>query len=236
MPKTDVLIVGSGSAGIFAATWLAIYNIPFTILEKRAGPLEIGQADGVQVRTVEIYDSFGLAEDLLREAYHIYEVCFWGIDDEGKGGIARKSRTIDTEKGLSHLPHVILNQARMNGLMLGKMEKIMKEKGTWKEGTANGIEYGWSVTGIDIDASTVADPDAHCVRVSATKDSKEEVWEAKYVLVSLSPATIHDFLLTRAGLRRRSLDRPPLPRLPHARRHHRQRLGRHGHLPADQLP
>ena len=200
MPKTDVLIVGSGSAGIFAATWLAIYNIPFTILEKRAGPLEIGQADGVQVRTVEIYDSFGLAEDLLREAYHIYEVCFWGIDDEGKGGIARKSRTIDTEKGLSHLPHVILNQARMNGLMLGKMEKIMKEKGTWKEGTANGIEYGWSVTGIDIDASTVADPDAHCVRVSATKDSKEEVWEAKYVLVSLSPATIHNFLLTRAGL------------------------------------
>ena len=189
MPKTDVVIVGSGSAGIFAATWLAIYNIPFTILERRPGPLEIGQADGVQVRTVEIYDSFGLAEDLLREAYHIYEVCFWGINDEdgdGKGGITRKSRTIDTEKGLSHLPHVILNQARMNGLMLGKMEKIMKEKGTWKEGTANGIEYGWTVTGIDVNQGTVAEPDAHCVRVSATRGSQEEIWEAKYVLVSHS--------------------------------------------------
>ncbi|CBY02331.1 hypothetical protein LEMA_uP011180.1 [Plenodomus lingam JN3] len=56
MPKTDVLIAGSGSAGIFAAAWLAIYNIPFTILERRNGPLEIGQADGVQVRTVEIYE------------------------------------------------------------------------------------------------------------------------------------------------------------------------------------
>ncbi|KAF1933315.1 phenol 2-monooxygenase [Didymella exigua CBS 183.55] len=183
MPKTGVLIVGSGSAGIFAATWLAIYNIPFTILERRPGPLEIGQADGVQVRTVEIYDSFGLAEDLLREAYHIYEVCFWGVDDEQEyGGITRKSRSIDTETGLSHLPHVILNQARMNGLMLGKMEKIMKEKGTWKEGSANGIKYGWTVTGIEVDQSTVADPDAHCVRVSATKDSAHETWEAKYVL------------------------------------------------------
>ena len=190
MPKTDVLIVGSGSAGVFAATWLAIYNIPFTILERRPGPLEIGQADGVQVRTVEIYDSFGLAEDLLREAYHIYEVCFWGFDDESKGKIKRKSRAIDTESGLSHLPHVILNQARMNGLMLGKMEKIMKEKGTWKEGDTNGIEYGWTVKSVDVDQVHIADPNAHCVRISASKDDKEEIWEAKYVLVCFPSASI----------------------------------------------
>ena len=137
-------------------------------------------------RTVEIYDSFGLAEDLLREAYHIYEVCFWGIDDESKGGIKRKSRSIDTENGLSHLPHVILNQARMNRLMLGKMEKIMKEKGTWKEGDANGIEYGWTVKNVNVDQAYVADPNAHCIRVAASKDDKEEIWEAKYVLVCLS--------------------------------------------------
>ncbi|KAJ4362441.1 hypothetical protein N0V83_010534 [Neocucurbitaria cava] len=186
MPKVDVLIAGSGSAGIFAATWLAIYNIPFTILEHRSGPLKIGQADGVQCRTVEIYESFGLSEELLREAYHILEVCFWGIDEdesgEGKGGIKRKSRAIDTEKGLSHLPHVILNQARMNGLMLGKMESILKEKGRWEDGKANGIEYGWSVIGLDIDEGKKADPGAHCVRVTAEKDGTEETWEAKYVL------------------------------------------------------
>lgn len=189
MPKTDVLIAGSGSAGIFAATWLAIYNIPFTILERRSGPLEIGQADGVQCRTVEIYESFGLSEELTREAYHILEVCFWGIDEDGsgkeKGGIKRKSRSIDTERGLSHLPHVILNQARMNGLMLGKMQSILKEKGKWEEGKANGIEYGWSVKGLDIDEAKKDAPNAYCVRVTAEKEGKEEVWEAKYVLVRL---------------------------------------------------
>ncbi|KAH7371031.1 FAD binding domain-containing protein [Pyrenochaeta sp. MPI-SDFR-AT-0127] len=186
MPKTDVLIAGSGSAGIFAATWLAIYNIPFTILERRNGPLEVGQADGVQCRTVEIYESFGLSEDLIREAYHILEVCFWGNDDavEGKeqGGIKRKSRSLDTEKGLSHLPHVILNQAKMNGLMLGKMESILREKGKWDEGKANGIEYGWTVKGLEVDESKKGDPNAHCVKVTAEKEGKEEVWEAKYVL------------------------------------------------------
>ena len=186
MPKTDVLIAGSGSAGVFAATWLAIFDIPFTILERRSGPLEIGQADGVQVRTVEIYESFGLSEELLREAYHILEVCFWGVDVDrsgnAKGGIKRKSRSIDTERGLSHLPHVILNQARMNGLMLGKMENVLKEKGKWKKGTSNGIEYGWAVKAVDIDEKSKNDPDSHCVKVTAEKDGKEEVWEAKYVL------------------------------------------------------
>jgi phenol 2-monooxygenase len=174
MPKTDVLIAGSGSAGVFAATWLAIYNIPFTILEKRAGPLDVGQADGVQVRTVEIYESFGLSEDLLREAYHVLEVCFWG-NDEGKDEIKRKSRTLDTEKGLSHLPHVILNQARMNGLMLAKMSTILKSKNALDKGK---IEYGWTTKSVSIDASN---SDYPCT-VAAVKDGVEQTWHAKYVL------------------------------------------------------
>jgi phenol 2-monooxygenase len=183
MPKTDVLIAGSGSAGIFAATWLAIHNIPFTMLERRSGPLEIGQADGVQCRTVEIYESFGLSEDLLREAHHILEVCFWGSDDdedgEEKAGIKRKSRSIDTERGLSHLPHVILNQARVNGLMLSKMDTILQEKnGKGK------IEYGWATKDVQIDSSSKDDPNAYSCKVTAEKDGKEEIWEAKYVIVS----------------------------------------------------
>jgi phenol 2-monooxygenase len=184
MPKTDVLIVGSGSAGIFAATWLAIYNIPFTILERRSGPLEIGQADGVQCRTVEIYESFGLSEDLLREAYHILEVCFWGNEDGEDGkvveGIKRKSRTLDTEKGLSHLPHVILNQARMNGLMLKKMEGILQEK----KGEGK-IEYGWTTKDVQIDSTIKDDLSAYPCKVVAEKDGKDEIWEAKYVLVCI---------------------------------------------------
>jgi phenol 2-monooxygenase len=178
MPRTDVLIAGSGSAGIFAATWLAIYNIPFTILERRSGPLDIGQADGVQCRTVEIYESFGLSEELLREAYHILEVCFWGSDEGGDGkekqGIKRKSRSIDTERGLSHLPHV-------NGLMLGKMDAILKEnKGHGK------VEYGWTIKNVTVDSAKKNDPAAYPCRVTAERDGKEEIWEAKYVLVSIS--------------------------------------------------
>ena len=174
--KAPVLIIGSGSAGLSAALWLSRYNIPFTMLERRPGPLDIGQADGVQCRTVEIYESFGISEELLREAYHILEVAFWAPD--GKGGIYRQSRAIDTEKGLSHMPHVILNQARMNGLMLGAMERF--------SGGAQGIEYGFEVKSVVVDEGRVKDPEAYCVKVVAERldDGREEVFEAKYVLVS----------------------------------------------------
>jgi phenol 2-monooxygenase len=189
--KTDVLIVGSGSAGIFAGAWLTLYNIPFTILERRSGPLEIGQADGVQCRTVEIYESFGVSEELLRESYHVLEVAFWGHKGDGSG-VERKSRAGDTERGLSHMPHVILNQAKMNGLMLGVMEKEAKERG--KVGQI--VEYGYEVKSVSVDEGRAADPDAYCVKVVAEKGGKEEVWEAKYVLVCRFPFTA-DLLSSR---------------------------------------
>ena len=55
----DVFICGSGSAGLCAATWLARYGLTCKIVDWRPGPLDVGQADGVQCRTVEVFDSFG---------------------------------------------------------------------------------------------------------------------------------------------------------------------------------
>lgn len=224
--KTDVLIVGSGSAGIFAGAWLTLYNIPFTILERREGPLAIGQADGVQCRTVEIYESFGVSEELLRESYHVLEVAFWGHRSDGSG-IERKSRTGDTERGLSHMPHVILNQARMNGLMLGVMEREARKRGR----VGASVEYGWEVKSINVEESRTNHPDAHCVKVVAEKGGKEEMWEAKYVLVGFSTLSYcasvvviirekGGTMLTKiSGLRRCTLHRPQESRIPNGRRY-----------------
>ncbi|KAF6525025.1 hypothetical protein HZS61_010820 [Fusarium oxysporum f. sp. conglutinans] len=83
--KVQVIICGGGSAGLTAAIWLARFNIDFKILERRPGPLEIGQADGVQCRTVEIFENLGISERLLEEAYHVMEGC------DGAHSTVRKS-------------------------------------------------------------------------------------------------------------------------------------------------
>ncbi|KAL4863101.1 hypothetical protein BDV12DRAFT_202428 [Aspergillus spectabilis] len=172
--KTSVLICGSGSAGLSAATWLSLYGIPYRILERRSGPLQMGQADGVQCRTVEIFESFGLGEELLREAYHVLEVAFWA-DERGEGNVVRMGRAADVQPGLSHCPHVILNQARINGLFLEAMGRFAGQGRC--DGVEQGIEYGWDVRGVEVGVEG-----EYPVKVTAEKDGVEEVFEAKYVL------------------------------------------------------
>lgn len=183
--RVEVLICGSGSAGISAATWLARYGVQCKVLERRDGPMKMGQADGVQCRTVEIMDSFGVGEDVLREAYHVLEVVFWG-DEGSEEGIRRTGRTADIQPGLSHQPHVILNQARINGLMIQCMEKF-----------GGSIDYGWTVTGVEIDSERAADPSSYPVTVTAEKDGKAETFEAKYVLVCILLACWDDVDVSR---------------------------------------
>ncbi|KAI1129609.1 FAD binding domain-containing protein [Nemania abortiva] len=175
MPITevDVLLLGGGSAGLCAGVWLARAGISYRILERRPGMLANGQADGVQVRTVEIFESFGISEELLKAAYHALEDTFWS-DDQGNG-IRRTHSTPDTEAGLSHLPHVILNQAHINAFLTNEMVRA--------SGATN-IEYGCDVQDVVVDSSLVDDPESHCVTVTAVKDGVEQVYKAKYALGS----------------------------------------------------
>ena len=171
--KVDVLICGSGSAGLCAAVWLARYGVRCKIVDSRSGPLVMGQADGVQCRTVEVFDSFGIAEELLREAYHVLEIAFWSSGEDG--GIVRNSRSADTAPGLSHHPHLILNQARINGFFIDAMRRFNKQQ----------VDYGYTVKGVEVDSVAAVDPDAYCVTVTTEKGGAEEVFKAKYALVSL---------------------------------------------------
>ncbi|KAK0736423.1 FAD binding domain-containing protein [Apiosordaria backusii] len=167
--KVPVLIAGSGSAGLCAAAWLARFNIPYKILERRNGPLEIGQADGVQTRTVEIFDSFGIAEEMLREAYHVLEIAFWS--PEGEKGIKRVRYEADKETEISHQPHVILNQARLNALMTGLL------------GSNPPIEYGCEVKNVVVDENVDSNNlESYPVRVDAVQDGVQKTYRAKYVL------------------------------------------------------
>jgi 2-polyprenyl-6-methoxyphenol hydroxylase-like FAD-dependent oxidoreductase len=125
--EADVVIVGCGPAGLTLAAQLAVFpNIRTVIVEQKPGPLQLGQADGVACRTMEMFEAFGFAERVLKEAYWVNETTFWK-PDETKGGdrnhIVRSGRVPDVEEGLSHMPHVILNQARVHDFYLELMQK-----------------------------------------------------------------------------------------------------------------
>ncbi|WP_061017887.1 FAD-dependent monooxygenase [Microbacterium sp. CCH5-D1] len=112
--KIDVLIVGSGPAGMLLAAQMAQYpEISTRIIEKRDGRLPLGQADGIQPRSVETFQAFGFAERIIAEAYNIGWMNFWGPNPDKRDEIVRTSRTADYAYDICEFPHLIVNQARV---------------------------------------------------------------------------------------------------------------------------
>ena len=60
-----------------AALWLTRCNINVRIIDRRATKVFRGQADSLQVRTMEIFDSFGMADGINRDGAHMMESTFW---------------------------------------------------------------------------------------------------------------------------------------------------------------
>jgi 2-polyprenyl-6-methoxyphenol hydroxylase-like FAD-dependent oxidoreductase len=120
--QADVLIVGCGPAGLTLAAQLAAFpEIKTVIVDQKLGPLQLGQADGIACRTMEMFEAFGFVERVLKESYFVNETTFWKPDPAQPGQIVRSGRVPDVEEGLSHMPHVILNQARVHDFYLDIM-------------------------------------------------------------------------------------------------------------------
>lgn len=69
---TDLLIIGAGPAGLMAACWASQYAITTRLIDLKSERTAAGHADGINSRTMEILDSFGLADTVLRQAAGIW--------------------------------------------------------------------------------------------------------------------------------------------------------------------
>jgi 2-polyprenyl-6-methoxyphenol hydroxylase-like FAD-dependent oxidoreductase len=117
--EVDVLIVGCGPAGLTLAAQLSAFpGIKVAIVEQKSGPLQMGQADGIACRTMEMFAAFGFVEKVMREACWITEAAFWRPDPANPGQVQRRGIVQDVEDGLSPYPHVILSQARVHDFYL----------------------------------------------------------------------------------------------------------------------
>ncbi|WP_456285016.1 FAD-binding monooxygenase [Microbacterium sp. JZ101] len=169
----DVLIVGTGPAGITLAAQLSQFpGITTRIIERRGGRLEVGQADGIQARSVETFQAFGFANRIIEEAYRITEMAFWKPDAAHPENIVRTAVAPDDPTGISEFPHLIVNQARVQDYFLEVMAHSP---------TRNRPDYGWEFVGLEIGEGD--HPVSVTLRRTVGPDQgAERVVRAKYVV------------------------------------------------------
>jgi len=103
------------------SAWLSRLRIPTRIIDKRGTKIFNGQADGLQCRTLEIFDSFGFADRAWKESNHMVEFCMWNPDSEGK--LRRSDRVPNTPQGISRYQEVVLTQGRIERFFLDHMKE-----------------------------------------------------------------------------------------------------------------
>jgi phenol 2-monooxygenase (NADPH) len=172
--EMDVLIVGTGPAGMIAGAQLAQFpSVRTRIIERRGGRLAIGQADGIQARSVETFQAFGFADRITVEAYRITEMAFWSPDPVDRSRIARASRAVDDPTGISEFPHLIVNQARVLDYFAESMAN----------GPARLVpDYGYEFRSLTVDQDAEYPVEATLVRTIGAEEGRTRVVRAKYLL------------------------------------------------------
>ena len=136
--------------------------------------MEKGQADGISVRSMEMFQTFGFAEKLSRESVWINETTFWTPNPSDPSKIARVGRVQDVEEGISEMPHVLINQARIHDMFLD----VMKNAPTRLE-----PDYNLKIADLDINPDWGDYPvTVHLERTDADRSGGKEVVHAKYVV------------------------------------------------------
>lgn len=176
--EMDVLVVGTGPAGVLLGAQLAMYpDVHARIIERRGSRLELGQADGLQARSIETFQAFGFAERLLAEAYRITEMQFWRPDPADRSRIHRADRTIDSaalpDSTLSEFPHVICNQARVQDYFVEYMANAPSRMTP---------DYGWELVDLAIEDGADHPVVATVRRTVGDDEGEERTVRARYAV------------------------------------------------------
>ncbi|RWA13948.1 hypothetical protein EKO27_g1128 [Xylaria grammica] len=162
----DVLIVGAGPMGLMSALWMAEFGLSVRIIDERGTRALNGRADGFHVRSLEIWESFGLGHVFANHGTSFAQWALWAAS--GDGDLSRRRREasvgIDTSKFICGTMH----QGNIEAALI---DAIKRRAGIE-------VERGVTPTHIAVDESTINDSTAYPVTMKLRHVQRDQlaVW------------------------------------------------------------
>ncbi|KAG9313140.1 FAD-binding monooxygenase [Chiua virens] len=198
--RVDVLVIGAGPGGLICANALARAGIDVKIIDRRYksfhastsralietliphyhSPLGVpyGQADGIQSRSMEVLQSYGLAELILREAAQVHMSAFYNPGHDG--GIKCTGRAPVSSDFSARYPfEVTLRHAMIESIFLDALKN---------NGVLVDCPRQPSAMEISENLDELSSTSSHPVKVTvehfgaAEGDNKTEIIHAKFVV------------------------------------------------------
>ncbi|KAG2137742.1 FAD binding domain-containing protein [Suillus cothurnatus] len=176
--RVDVLIIGAGPSGLMCANALAGAGVDFRIIDNRPVGVAAGQADGIQPRTIEVLQSYGLADSLLKDGAQMYLCAFYNPGPDG--GIERTGRAPDVTAPSARYPFKItIDQGSIESLFVESLKS---------QGISVDRPMAPSSLEISQDPEELLDPSSYPVKVvldhilPSDDTAEQEIVHAKFVL------------------------------------------------------
>ena len=118
--KTDILVIGAGPVGLMCSYLGHLSGLSTIAVDKSSGPLEVGRADALNARTLQLMETAGLFDELYPKG----KPCNTSsVFKDGKF-VSRQSQWWDDLKGCMHKHFLMLGQSFVEQLVDKKLNEV----------------------------------------------------------------------------------------------------------------
>lgn len=118
--ETDIFIVGAGPVGLACAYLAELSGLKTMIIDKSEGPLQVGRADALNGRTLQLLE----VADLFEELYPLGLPCNTSSIWENGKFVSRQSHWWEALEGCFHKHFLMLGQSFVEKLLNEKLDSI----------------------------------------------------------------------------------------------------------------
>jgi 2-polyprenyl-6-methoxyphenol hydroxylase-like FAD-dependent oxidoreductase len=118
--EVDVLIVGAGPVGLLCAYLGQKCGLRTVIVDKTSAPLEVGRADALNARTLQLLEIV----DLFAELYPLGKTCNTSSVWANGGFVSRQSSWWDALEGCLHKHFLMIGQSYVETLLDEKLKEL----------------------------------------------------------------------------------------------------------------